>query len=200
MTQISPALIIHWFRARKLWLVLFLLALAVQFFQLEPFFRLDRELIAQWQLWRLLTAHISHLNWPHFLLNMAGLLMVMVFFSAYRSQAYWLGALLFIAMLVSAGLLLDGRLDRYVGLSGVLHGLFIMGAWWEMKQHRYSGLMLLVLITAKLIWEQAFGALPGSEQMTGGRVAVNAHLYGALAGVAYLGLTRTFHKNALFDT
>jgi hypothetical protein len=37
------------------------------------------------------------------------------------------------------------------------------------------------------------GALPGSEQMTGGHVLVEAHLYGALAGLAAVFLTWNLH-------
>jgi len=118
--------------------------------------------------------------------------MVMVFFAAYQSTAYWLGAIVFIALLCSAGLMLDMQLNRYVGFSGVLHGLFIIGARFEMRRYKLSGVVLLLLIVAKLIWEQVFGAMPGSEEMTGGRVAVNAHLYGAVAGGGYLWLAARF--------
>ncbi|HED33631.1 MAG TPA: rhombosortase [Gammaproteobacteria bacterium] len=169
-------------------MVLFCLCFFIQFFQLEGWFRFDRQLIEQWQLWRLLSGHLTHLNWSHFWLNMAGMFMVAYFFSEYKTTGYWAGALLFIALGCSAGLMLDNQLDRYVGLSGVLHGLFIIGGRWELTRHKASGAVLLVLIVGKLIWEQLYGALPGSESMTGGRVAVNAHLYGAIAGMVYLGV------------
>ncbi|HED33512.1 MAG TPA: rhombosortase [Gammaproteobacteria bacterium] len=186
MTQIPPLLKLPVFRGLKLWVVLFFLCFLVQFLQLEAWFRFDRQLIEQWQLWRLLSGHLTHLGWNHFLLNMSGVLMVGVFFAGYQSVRYWLGALLFIALACSAGLMLDGQLDRYVGLSGVLHGLFIIGGRWELKHHKVSGVVLLVLIVGKVIWEQLYGPLPGSESAAGGKVAINAHLYGALAGAVYL--------------
>lgn len=178
--------VIPQFRTQKLWLVLFVMCLLVQFLHLEPYFRFDRQLIGEWQLWRLVTGHLTHLNWNHFGLNMAGLIMVAIFFAAYQTSRYWLIALVFITLTCSMGLWLDGQLDRYVGLSGVLHGLFIIGGYWELKRYKTSGIVLLVLIAGKLIWEQLNGALPGSESMTGGRVAINAHLYGAMAGCIYL--------------
>ncbi len=189
MTQIPPLLKSPVFRGLKLWLVLFFLCFLVQFFQLEAWFRFDRQLIEQWQLWRLLSGHLTHLSWHHFLLNMSGVLMVGFFFASYQPGRYWLMALFFIALACSAGLMLDGQLDRYVGLSGVLHGLFIIGGRWELKHHKASGVVLLALIVGKLIWEQLYGALPGSESLAGGRVAINAHLYGALAGVIYLAIS-----------
>lgn len=182
----------------KLWLVLMGLCLFVQAVQLDTYFRFDRLLIEQqWQLWRLLTGHITHLNWNHFFMNMAALLMVVMFFSSYQTNRYWLIGLVFMALFCSVGLLLDNQLSRYVGLSGVLHGLFILGGRWEFKRYKTSGAVLLVLIVGKLIWEQFNGALPGSESMTGGSVAVNAHLYGAIAGGVYLLITEKVYTKLL---
>ncbi len=178
--------ILQQIRRRKLWLVLILLCFLIQLLQLHDLLRFDRVLIQQGELWRMLSGHVTHLGWNHLGLNMAGLVIVMLFFSAYQTPAYWILAMLSLALVCSAGLLLDGQLNRYVGLSGVLHGLFIIGGWLEYKRYRLSGFVLLVLMTAKLVWEQWYGALPGSESMAGGRVAVNAHLYGALAGVVYI--------------
>ena len=186
MTQLLPMNILHKLRSYKLWLVLFLLCFLIQLLHLQPLLRFDRQLIEQWQIWRLLSAHLTHLNWSHFTLNMLGLAMLAFFFSAYQPTRYWLGALLFISLGCSAGLLLDNQLDRYVGFSGVLHGLFIVGARCEMKRYKLSGIALMTIIFAKLIWEQLYGALPGSESVAGGRVAINAHLYGGIAGVLYI--------------
>jgi len=186
MTQLLRMDILYKLRTHKLWLVLFIVCFFIQILHLEPEFRFDRQLIEQWQVWRLISGHLTHLNWNHLLLNMAGLAMVAVFFAGYRSNRYWIEALLFISLLCSAGLLLDNQLERYVGFSGVLHGLFIIGARWEMQRYKISGLVLLLIIIGKLVWEQVYGALPGSESMTGGRVAINAHLYGAIGGAIFL--------------
>ena len=53
--------------------------------------------------------------------------------------------------------------------------------------------MLVLLLAAKLFWEYMNGPLPGSESMTGGRVIVEAHLYGAMAGLAAVFLTYPLH-------
>jgi len=182
MTDMLQRLQVH-----KLWLALIALCFLLQFMQNSAAF--DRSLIEQGEVWRFLSGHFTHLNWSHFGLNMAGVFMVMVFFANYQSNVYWLGAIVFIVLLISVGLMLDMQLNRYVGFSGVLHGLFIIGARFEIRRYKLSGVVLLVLIVAKLIWEQLYGAMPGSEEMTGGRVAVNAHLYGAVAGGLYLMFT-----------
>ena len=50
------------------------------------------------------------------------------------------------------------------------------------------------LLVGKLFWEFMNGPLPGSEEMTGGRVVVDAHLYGAMAGFVSVLLTRALHS------
>jgi len=106
----------------------------------------------------------------------------------------WLFVLLFSAIVTGLGLYwFHPGLIWYVGLSGVLHGLFIYGAIREIRFYPFSGYALLLLICAKLFWEYMNGALPGSESMTGGRVVVEAHLYGAIAGLAAVFLTWPLH-------
>jgi rhomboid family GlyGly-CTERM serine protease len=160
---------------------------AVQLLGLTELWRFDREFIARGQVWLLLSGNLAHLNWNHLLLNIAGLILVAVFFSAYMPVAAWLTLSLWSALLVGLGLYyFNPQLFWYVGLSGMLHGLFVVGAWYESRHFSVSGLVLLALITLKLLWEQWSGALPGSEAMAGGRVVVDAHLYGAIAGVVFL--------------
>ncbi len=177
-----------------LWLFLFLICFSLQSAGLASTFQFDRGLIDQGQYWLLLTGHLVHLNWMHWALNMAGLVVVAVFFSLYGNVLDWLFVLLFSADVVGLGLYwFHPELVWYVGLSGVLHGLFIYGAIREIRFYPFSGYVLVALLTAKLFWEYMSGPLPGSESMTGGRVIVEAHLYGAVAGVAALFLTYPLH-------
>jgi rhomboid family GlyGly-CTERM serine protease len=183
MTDILHRLKCHGLR-NGLWLLLVGLCFVLQLLPAEVV-QFERQRIAQGELWRLLSGHFVHLNWSHFALNMAGLFMLWLFFRGYQRQLYWLLAIVLIALLCSAGLYIDGQLASYVGFSGVLHGLFLLGALHECKRYPLSGVVLLALLLGKLLWEQWQGALPGSEALSGGRVAVNAHLYGALAGLLY---------------
>jgi rhomboid family GlyGly-CTERM serine protease len=171
-------------RQNPVWLLVLVICFVLQFLPAESVY-FERQRIAQGELWRLLSGHFIHLNWSHFSLNMAGLLMVWLFFRRYQSQFHWGVAIVLIAQLCSIGLYVDGQLASYVGFSGVLHGLFIIGALYERRRYPLSGWVLLGLLLGKLAWEQSQGALPGSEALSGGRVAVNAHLYGALAGLLY---------------
>ncbi len=177
-----------------LWLFIFIICFSLQSAGLVSEFQFDRALIDQGQYWLLLTGHLVHLNWEHWALNMVGLVIVAVFFSMYGSILDWLFVLLFSALIVGLGLYwYHPELIWYVGLSGVLHGLFVYGAIREIRYYPFSGYVLLLLLSGKLFWEYMNGALPGSEEMTGGRVIVAAHLYGALAGLVAVLITKPLH-------
>ena len=71
----------------------------------------------------------------------------------------------------------------YVGLSGMLHGLFTFGAIQDIRAKYLSGWALLLGVFAKVSYEQYFG---GSEDVTaliGARVATESHLIGLCAGL-----------------
>ncbi|MDH5764675.1 MAG: rhombosortase [Gammaproteobacteria bacterium] len=186
----------RWLKQHIFWLLLIIVCLLAETLGLADSLRFDRGLIDQGHLWLLLSGHFVHLNAQHLWLNQAGLVLVMVFFSRYCSVLIWSQVIIISALFVALGLYwLNEDIIWYVGLSGVLHGLFIVGAWYEMKQFFNSGLVLLLLVIAKLTWEQVYGPMPGSESMTGGHVAVDAHFYGALGGVLFLLLHKVVHIN-----
>lgn len=165
-----------------LWLILFIVSFILQINWVENW-RFNRELVEQGQVWLLFSGHIVHLNWSHWLLNMAGLAIVAFFFSSHASFKQWLAVILVSACVINIGLWwLLPEIRTYVGLSGVLHGLFLYGALREIRFYPTSGYVLTTVLVAKLVWEFFNGALPGSEDMTGGRVLTEAHLLGAIGG------------------
>ena len=167
-----------------LWLILFLLSSVLQAFDWVDSWRFNRELVAQGDVWLLFSAHTVHLNWSHWALNMAGLAIVAFFFSAHASFKQWLMVILISSSVISAGLWWwISDVQTYVGLSGVLHGLFLYGALREIRFYPTSGYVLVAVLLAKLTWEFFNGALPGSEEMAGGRVLTEAHLLGAIGGI-----------------
>ena len=187
-------------RAHGVWIVLVLLCLVLQLLGLKDSLRFDRELIAGGEFWLLVSGHLLHLNWSHFMLNMAGVLLVAVFFNSCYRPLQWLVFLVFSALFTGLALFaLTPDLQGYVGMSGVLHGLFILGAWQESKVHALSGWVLFALVIAKLAYEQVFGALPGSESLSGGKVAVDAHLYGAVSGLMFVALNCLFDRSTASD-
>ena len=161
--------------------------------------RFDRGSIAAGEFWRLLSGHFVHLGVPHTLLNLAGL--VLVWFLVGRAWT-WRQWLLLMAASVAAidlGLWLGSpQLEWYVGLSGLLHGMLAAGIVAGLADRNYEALVLAIVVTGKLAWEQFAGPLPGSEATSGGAVIVDAHLYGVIGGaIAAAALVRVRRRAPL---
>lgn len=145
--------------------------------------RYDRDEILHGQWWRVFTGNIVHLGWPHLLLNLAGLILVWLLFRPSLTTRSWVIVTAISSVAVGCGLLLfDPVLQWYVGLSGVLHGLFAAGVVSALYAGSRGDWLLLALFIAKIIWEQLEGSMPGSAEIAGGKVIVDAHLYGAIGG------------------
>ncbi len=183
----------EWFRTWHLPVLLALLCgcMALAGAACAAALRYQRAQILHGQLWRLLTAHLVHLGIPHLLLNLCGLGLVWAIFAReLAGLAGWL-VLLCSALGVSLGLLLfEPGLEWYVGLSGVLHGLFAAGVLRLWRERPAEAALLLTVLAGKLVWEQCFGPLPGTSAVAGGPVVVSAHLFGALGGCAGALLSR----------
>ncbi|MDH3400337.1 MAG: rhombosortase [Chromatiales bacterium] len=150
----------------------------------QELFQFQREGLAQGQLWRLFTGHFIHLGWPHALMNLAALGLLVYLLADGLEAASLLGLIVASSLAVDAGLwFLQPELEWYVGLSGVLHGLFagLLILQWFCRRERY--LWLILLLSVKLAWEGMTGPLPMTADLAGGPVITIAHLYGALGGL-----------------
>lgn len=167
-------------------LVLAMVAAALQFGgePLRELLAYDREGLRVGQIWRLLTAHVVHLGWSHFVLNVAGLGIVVWLVGHVFNGLGWLVILLLSIAAIDAGLwFLNAEIEWYVGLSGMLHGLLVAGLFAGVANRDREALILSAFVIAKIAWEQFSGPLPGSESTAGGVVIVDAHLYGACGGL-----------------
>ena len=118
-------------------------------------------------------------------MNVAGLALVVALVWGQFDAAEWAATVVSGSLVVGLGLYaLNPEVAWYVGFSGTLHTLVVAGSIGDLRDYPRSAAALLALVAGKLLWEQVAGALPGSEATAGGRVVVDAHLYGAIAGVA----------------
>jgi rhomboid family GlyGly-CTERM serine protease len=144
--------------------------------------------------WRLITAHLVHVNWQHALSNAAAWWLVARLFGPDLDLSRQLIALLTGALAIDAGLAaLHPTLEWYRGLSGVLHALYFAGAtaWLANALVRprtptLRGLWLPAALALggwiKVALEQpAASATPYAEWL-GASVVPQAHLFGAAAG------------------
>ncbi|WP_339899506.1 rhombosortase [uncultured Gilvimarinus sp.] len=151
---------------------------------LNPLLQYQRSAIDQWQVWRLFSAHLVHLNLVHGLLNLAGLWLIIFWVGAERRRASWLLAGALIALSISLALYLwQLNISYYVGLSGVLHGLLVFGLAPLCAQNLPAGWAGIIAISIKLCYEQIIpGGNSATEVLIAGPVVSIAHIYGAVSG------------------
>lgn len=170
-----------------LWLVLalWLLLLLTQSLEIR-YLAYNRDAIVKGEYWRLITGHFIHLNNMHLLLNMLGVGLVLMLFDHLLAIWQWLVVLLASALIISLLIYLNlPQVQAYVGLSGVIHTLYVLGTLQLLNQpkERNFAIILMLMVTLKLLTENVGQGISFTADMIGGRVLFQAHLYGALAGL-----------------
>jgi|TARA_B110000858_G_scaffold84392_1_gene97609 rhomboid family GlyGly-CTERM serine protease len=162
--------------------------------------RYDRAWIGQGEFWRLISGHFAHLTWSHLALNSAGLILVWYLVGPNLKVHSWLFVILItIVTMDTAFWLMNPHLYWYLGMSGLLHGMLLAGIVTRLPALNLELSILLLLLVAKISYEQFGGSVPGSEAASGGPVIVDAHLYGALGGIlgALLEKFRAWSRRAI---
>ncbi len=150
------------------------------------FFVYQRQLISQGEIWRLFTGHFLHTNIYHLLLNLAALIMLWLLHGRLYSQASYSLLFLLTALITSLGIYyFNLNLQQYVGLSGVLHGVFVFGALMDIHANDKTGYLLFIGVWLKIAHEQIYGASTDVSALIEASVAVDAHLWGALGGLLF---------------
>src|SRR5580704_19375490 len=172
---------LQWDRGRWIWLLIILLLLGGVLGlgdSISALLRYDRSAIAAGGWWRLLTAHIVHLDAHHLILNELGLVLMWSLFAQDFDAVDWCVIVLSGALAISSGLWwLSPNIAWYVGVSGVLHTVMAAGTANHLVQRVWDRWILAIGLCGKLAWEQWGGH-------AGPLVVVDAHLYGAACGFA----------------
>jgi len=146
----------------------------------------NRVLISEGEIWRLFSGHILHTNGYHLLLNLAAIFMLWALHGRFYSLKNYTVLFLFCSVTTSIGLYyFDPTLTQYVGLSGVLHGVFVFGALMDIRAKDKTGYLLFIGVWLKIAHEQFYGASTDVSNLIDASVAVNAHLFGALGGLLF---------------
>jgi rhomboid family GlyGly-CTERM serine protease len=132
--------------------------------------------------WRILTAHVVHLDLTHAVLNGLGLVLMWALFARDYTPWRWLAIWLASSLAITFGLwFLNPEVGWYVGASGALHGVMTAGTLAHLRRRDLDGWILAIFIVAKLGYEQWSGAMPFADS---GSTISEAHLYGAIGGLA----------------
>ncbi|MDX2320538.1 MAG: rhombosortase [Moritella sp.] len=167
------------------WLFLGLLCLIIYVISANNITALDynRELILNGEYWRLLTGNFNHTNIYHLTLNLTALAVIAGLHYRYYSGVAYTSLILLLSIGVGAGILwLSPSTQLYVGLSGVLHGMIIVGAILDITKHYYSGYILIIGTIIKVLNEQLFNSPIEMSQLIEATVLTDAHLYGLVTG------------------
>lgn len=185
MTQTTTSHLQRWLGS--IYSIIFMVTLACSLLYLAGMdndlaFRRDE--IAQGDYWRLLTGNLLHTNAWHLAMNLAGLWVIALLHQNHYKQMHF--SVIFILCCIAQGLGLYfffPSLIGYVGLSGMLHGLFTYGALKDITIGLKSGYLLLLGVIIKVSYERVYGAGEQVTEMIGARVATEAHLVGVISGM-----------------
>lgn len=170
--------------------------------------RYDRFAIAGGEWFRLLTGNLVHLpgntvawnGWQfhgpwHLFLNELGILVLVLLCPERLSLLVWLRRTLFLCFGMSLGLYFFApSMIWYVGLSGVLHGFFLLGLMPQAVKKDIVALGCVLYLLGKLGYELYAGAPVSDEHAIGGKVALESHLWGVISALVYGLLFQSFWK------
>ncbi len=148
------------------------------------------------QAWRVLSAHWVHVGWMHWLLNSLALVIMVALTTPAWSVRRWLFNTITLGLGISLlTTLLNPEIDNYAGHSGILYGLYILGAVSLFRHDRLIAVLVAVAIIGKVLMEQFQFYDFNTSSLIGARVIIDSHLYGTLIGVCIALLQATVTMN-----
>lgn len=163
--------------------------------QLTQFLRYDRAAVAAGEWWRLFSGNLVHLGYWHLLLNVLSLVLLVLLCPERLSPAEWLRRLLLIGTGMSLCLYFFApAVLTYVGLSGLVYGLFALGLGRQALRRDEIAIVCLVFLAARITWELVMGAPASETELIGGGVVAESHLYGICSALVYALATYAWGK------
>ena len=182
-------------------IILIISAIVIFATPLSELFEYNRTLFATGEYWRIITGHFSHSNGYHLMLNLAGVALIWALHGEYYDSKQYALALFLLALYAGGGLyIFYPENTLYNGLSGVLHGLIIIGALTDCQKGMKTGYLLFIGVWLKIAWEQYTGPSAELGELIEARVAIEAHLIGAVSGIfVYAKLNRNALREQLMQ-
>lgn len=141
----------------------------------------QREQIANGEFWRILTGSLTHTNYWHLGMNLAGLWLL----TSIAPAALSVTRILLLAVCVGLGLwLLNPGVVWYVGFSGALYGLFTFAGLYLLTRRDWlMAMVILIGICGKTLWDWSQGGAAITADLIEAPVIHAAHVYGMVGGV-----------------
>lgn len=147
-----------------------------------------RPAIATGQWWRLVTGNFVHLGFWHLFLDALGLVLWIALCGTRVSISGWCARTLVLALGVGLGLYCFApHVVGYVGLSGMIYGLFVLDLGHDalVEADRFAALCVVV-IAGRVAWAMAGGTPAWEARLMGGQVIPAAHVCGMVTAALYL--------------
>lgn len=135
----------------------------------------------QW--WRLITGVLVHANWLHCAINLIALTIISLLYAKLFNPWQWLSLIITLIVISNTILLLFTHLSDYVGLSGLLHGLFIYALLKQFPKHKIESSLLFLATILKLTLEYFHPTGLGDQNILGISVATSVHRTFAIVSV-----------------
>ena len=141
--------------------------------------------ISNGQWWRIFSANLCHSNWNHWILNIAGLWLMDLFYQPVLSQKTRAALLIFCMVLNVMMIHFWMEINWYVGLSGALHGYLIGGALLSWNKAKLLNFTIILITTIKLFAESVWQINSATEELISANVLEEAHSFGAVSSVIF---------------
>lgn len=144
------------------------------------------------QIWRLWTAHAVHVGWIHWAFNSIALMCLPYILPlSWR----WMVTVFMIVAPLSSILIYAycPQVQAYAGLSGVLHGLYVLAAISNWSRERLFATVLLLVLACKLIYEAICGDV-GTAELIGQPVLTAVHDMGVIGAIGLWCASRVYDK------
>jgi rhomboid family GlyGly-CTERM serine protease len=146
-------------------------------------FELDRGALQDGEYWRFVSGPLVHNSWEYLGVSIAGVVVLQQLFGRELNTVTWLWGYVLVALVTGVCMLAFSRFGSFNGLSAILHGLLAYGAILAMPRDGLLAWGVLLLVGAKVVWEQLQGGATLLQKFIDLPVAADAHLYGFAAGV-----------------
>lgn len=147
--------------------------------------RYERDWVQTGQIWRIVTGHWVHVGWVHWFLNSFSLVVMVILTTPAWSVPRWIintvGLAIGISILMT---LFNPEVKDMAGHSGVLYGLFILGALSLYAEDRLIAILVIFAILLKVCMEQFDFYDFNTSAFIGARVIVDSHMYGVFSAIA----------------
>ena len=160
------------------------------------YFRYESDWMSTGQVWRIVSAHWVHVGWIHLGLNALGLVICVSLTSPGWSARRWITTTLIMGLVISILVTLNNpEIRDYAGHSGILYGLYVLGALSLYRRDRLIAVLIIAAILVKIGMEQFAPFDFDTGKLIGATVIVDAHLYGLLGAIAIALVWSTYTMN-----